>query len=85
MAGNIQLPIAFPVLPSEAKHLKGTVTLRAIITKTGTISNLHVVKSSDPALTDAAMAGVQKWTYKPYLLNGKPVEVNTTITVNFTD
>jgi periplasmic protein TonB len=66
-----------------AIHLEGTVVLQATISKAGTIENLHVV--SGPALLQqAALDAVKQWQYKPYLLNGEPVEVETTVNVEFT-
>jgi protein TonB len=59
------------------------VILHALISKQGTIENLTVV-SGPPMLTGAAVDAVKRWKYKPYLLNGDPTEVDTTITVNFT-
>jgi protein TonB len=74
-----------PIYPAIAKaaHVQGTVILHAIISKTGTIDNL-TVESGPPMLRQAAIDGVRQWRYKPYLLNGEPTEVDTTITVNFT-
>jgi protein TonB len=74
-----------PVYPPIAKaaHVQGAVILHAIISKQGTIENLQVV-SGPPMLTGSAMDAVRRWRYKPYLLNGEPTEVDTTITVNFT-
>jgi len=74
-----------PVYPAIAKaaHVQGQVVLHAIISKTGTIENL-TVESGPPMLRQAAIDGVRQWRYKPYLLNGEPTEVDTTITVNFT-
>lgn len=61
---------------------QGTVMLAAIISRTGTIENLRVV--SGPAmLQQAALDAVRNWRYKPYLLNGEPVDVETTINVIF--
>ena len=66
-----------------AMHLAGTVVLQATISKNGTIENMHVV--SGPALLQqAAIDAVQQWRYRPYLLNGQPVEVETTVNVEFT-
>jgi protein TonB len=73
-----------PVYPPIAKaaHVSGTVVLHAIISKTGTIENLTAI--SGPAmLQGSAIDAVRQWRYKPYLLNGDPPEVDTTITVNF--
>jgi TonB family protein len=74
-----------PVYPFAAKeaHVQGSVVLHAIISKTGTVETLNVV-SGPSMLTASAMDAVKRWTYKPYLLNGQPTEVDTTITVNFT-
>ena len=56
---------------------------KAMIAKDGTIQNLQLV-SGPPLLVQAAMQAVKQWEYKPTLLNGEPVEVITTIDVNFT-
>jgi len=74
-----------PVYPPIAKaaHVQGMVILHAIISKQGTIENLNVV-TGNPMLVGAAKDAVSRWRYKPYLLNGEPTEVDTTITVNFT-
>jgi protein TonB len=64
-------------------HQQGTVVLAATISKDGTIINLHVV--SGPAMFQgAAVDAVRNWRYRPYMLNGEPVDVETTINVNFT-
>ncbi len=72
----------YPSLAQQAR-IQGTVVLQALIGKDGTIQNLHVV-SGHPMLTNAALEAVKEWRYKPYYLNGEPVEVETTINVNFT-
>jgi protein TonB len=74
-----------PPYPSLAKtaRIQGAVVLHAVISKNGTIENLQVV-SGHPMLTQSALEAVRQWKYKPYVLNGEPVEVDTTITVNFT-
>lgn len=73
-----------PQYPFSAKvaHVEGQVLLSAIISKEGTIENLHVL-SGHPLLVGAAIESVRRWRYKPYILNGEPVEVETQITVNF--
>lgn len=63
-------------------HTQGTVVLEAIIGRDGRIENLNLI-SGHPLLVRSAMDAVQQWRYRPYLLNGSPVEVQTTITVNF--
>jgi periplasmic protein TonB len=71
----------YPPIP-RTMHIEGTVVLQATISKSGTIENLHV--ASGPAmLQQAAVDAVRQWQYKPYLLNGEPVEVETTINVEF--
>jgi periplasmic protein TonB len=74
-----------PVYPAIAKtaRVQGTVILAAVIGKDGAIQNLHVV-SGHPLLQGAAMDAVKQWRYKPYILNGEPVEVDTQVVVNFT-
>jgi protein TonB len=74
-----------PVYPPIAKaaHVQGVVVLHALISKQGTIEDLKVV-SGPPMLTSSAVDAVKRWRYKPYLLNGEPTEVETTINVNFT-
>jgi TonB family protein len=68
---------------AKMKHIQGSVLITAIITKQGTIAGMDVIASPDKILTQAARDAVQNWTYRPYLLNGLPTEVETTITVNF--
>jgi protein TonB len=72
----------YPPLARQAR-IQGTVVLQALIGKDGAIQNLHVV-SGHPMLTGSALEAVKAWRYKPYYLNGEPVEVETTINVNFT-
>ncbi len=72
----------YPPLARQAR-IYGSVVLQAVISKTGTIENLHLV-SGHPMLTQAAMDAVKQWRYRPYILNGEPVEVETQVTVNFT-
>ncbi|HZB87823.1 MAG TPA: energy transducer TonB [Terracidiphilus sp.] len=65
-----------------ATHQQGTVILQATISKSGTIENLRVA-SGPVMLQQAALDAVQHWLYRPYQLNGQPVEVETTINVVF--
>jgi protein TonB len=73
-----------PDYPYQAKmaHVQGQVLLAAIISKEGTIENLRVV-AGHPMLVRAAIEAVSRWRYRPYILNGEPVEVETQIMVNF--
>jgi periplasmic protein TonB len=73
---------AYPPLARTAR-VQGSVVLAAVIGKDGAIQNLHVI-SGHPLLTQAALDAVRQWRYKPYILNGEPVEVDTQVTVNFT-
>jgi periplasmic protein TonB len=67
---------------ARAARVQGDVVLSAVIGTNGQITNLQLV-SGHPMLVPAAIAAVKQWRYKPYLLNGQPVEVETTITVIF--
>ena len=73
-----------PVYPPEAKAqgVQGAVVLHAIIGQDGQIQSLQLV-SGNAELSKAAWDAVKTWVYKPYLLNGEPTAVDTTITVNF--
>jgi protein TonB len=73
-----------PTYPAIAKaaRIQGTVVLQATISRNGTIENLHVI-SGPPMLQAAATEAVRGWRYKPYLLNGEPVEVETQVNVVF--
>ena len=73
-----------PVYPPVAKaaHVSGAVVLHALISKTGDILNLQII-SGPEMLRASALNAVSQWKYKPFLLNGEPTEVDTTITVNY--
>jgi protein TonB len=73
-----------PIYPPIAKtaRVSGTVVIQATISRNGTIENLHVV--SGPAmLRQSALDAVKTWRFRPYMLSGEPVEVETTVNVNF--
>jgi periplasmic protein TonB len=72
---------AYPPLARQAR-IQGQVMLQAEISKDGTIQNLRLI-SGHPMLAPAAIEAVKQWRYKPYYLNGEPVEVETQITVIF--
>ncbi|MGZ4822447.1 MAG: energy transducer TonB [Terriglobales bacterium] len=76
-----QLRPAYPPMAISA-HVQGAVVLSALISRTGEIENLQVL-SGHPLLVAAAVEAVKHWRYRPCLLNGDPVEVETQITVNF--
>jgi protein TonB len=73
---------SYPPLAKQAR-IQGTVVLQAVIGKDGSIQNLRAV-SGHPMLIQSAIDAVRQWRYKPYFLNGEPVEVDTQVTVNFT-
>lgn len=75
---------AMPPYPAIAKAagVQGTVTLQATISKSGSIENLRVI-SGPMMLQQAALDAVKTWRYRPYLLNGQPVEVETAVNVVF--
>jgi periplasmic protein TonB len=83
-AEGMLLKKTMPTYPAIAKatRTEGTVVLQARISRSGTIENLHVV-SGHPMLQMAALDAVKEWRYRPYLLNGQPIEVETTINVIF--
>lgn len=74
-----------PVFPAILKqlHRSGKVELHALIATDGTIQSLQVV-SGDPLCVQSALDAVRRWRYRPTLLNGQPVEVDTFITVIYT-
>jgi TonB family protein len=74
-----------PVYPQDAKEARtqGRVQLQALIGTDGHIHELSVIDGPSPSLIGAAMWAVSQWEYKPYLLNGEPVTVDTTINVIF--
>jgi protein TonB len=74
-----------PTYPPEAgrARIEGTVVLMAVIGKDGTVRDVRV-ESGLPLLAQAAIDAVKQWRYRPYLLNGEPIEVDSQITINFT-
>jgi TonB family protein len=86
MAGQILSKVA-PIYPAEAKAnhdtLDGPVKLHALIGKDGTIQNIYVQQSLRRDYDASALEAVRQWVYKPYLLNGEPTEVETTVTVTY--
>jgi len=73
-----------PADPESAKisGVEGDVVMQALISKEGTVKRVHVMEG-DSRLRSAAEEAVYKWRYRPYVLRGRPVEVATTVTVNF--
>jgi protein TonB len=82
-AGNLIAPIRpeYPFI-AKAAHVEGTVVIDAIISRSGSIESTRVL-SGPPMLQAAALTAVRQARYRPFLLNGQPTEVQTTITINF--
>jgi len=74
-----------PTYPPSARQarIQGAVVLRVHINKSGDVESMQLV-SGHPMLAPAAIEAVKQWKYKPYLLNGEPIAVETSVTVNFT-
>jgi TonB family protein len=90
VGGNVQatklIKMARPEYPAELQQLgiQGAVVMRAVISTTGELLNLEAINADvDARLVKAALDAVRQWQYQPTLLNGQPVEVVTTITVDF--
>jgi|SRR6187402_3095214 len=83
-AGGILNKVA-PHYPESARRnrIQGTVLIHAVIGRGGNMQELRIVSAPDVDLAVAAMVAVREWKYRPYLLNGIPTSVSTTITVNF--
>lgn len=81
--GHLLAPIqpSYPAIAREA-HIQGQVVIEAIISKQGLVEQAHIV-SGQPMLAQAALAAVIRAHYQPYKLNGEPVEVETTISIDF--
>src|SRR5258708_1111141 len=73
-----------PTYPGNGRQagIEGAVQLMATISRDGDISAVKVL-SGEPQLARAAVDAVKQWKYKPYLLNGSPVEIQTQVTINF--
>jgi len=89
VGGSIQAPRklrhANPVYPPDARaaRIQGTVALECTISPQGKVENVRVIRGN-PYLNDAAIEAVRQWHYTPTLMNGEPVAVIMTVTVNFT-
>jgi len=84
MAGNL-LAAPMPAYPRLASltRMQGNEVMQAIISKNGTVESVHVIKGHR-LLRNAATSAVRAWRYRPYLINGRPVEVATIVSVDFT-
>jgi protein TonB len=74
-----------PIYPEEARtaHIQGTVWMAMEISREGSVCRIVLI-GGHPVLAPAAIDAVKQWKYRPYLLNGQPVEVETQVQVNFT-
>jgi TonB family protein len=70
-------------LAAKSMQITGTVVIKAVIGKDGHVKNAEIVSSPHPSLSSAALDAVGQWRYKPYLLNGEPIEVPTHINLTF--
>jgi protein TonB len=84
VANQLKIHDTKPHYPREAQErgIQGDVLLQATIDTKGNLADLKVVQG-DPILVKAAVDAVKKWRYRPYILNGEPVDVDTTIKVQF--
>ncbi len=71
-----------PIYPDSARGARGLVIMHAVVTSEGRVEGLRVLQG-DPELRSAALDAASAWRYQPYLLNGRPVDVSTTISVDF--
>jgi len=84
VANSLKTHDVQPHYPREAQEqgIQGDVLLNATIDSKGNLVNLKVVQG-DPILVSAAVDAVKKWKYRPFILNGEPVDVDTTIKIQF--
>jgi protein TonB len=84
VANSLKTHDVQPHYPREAQEqgIQGDVLLNATIDSKGNLANLKVVQG-DPVLVKAAVDAVKKWKYRPFILNGEPVDVDTTIKIQF--
>jgi len=76
-----KVPVRYPA-DAKAARVQGQVVVRVLVSKTGDVQSVHLM-SGDPLLAPAAIEAVKQWKYRPYILNGNAVEVDTTATVIF--
>jgi protein TonB len=89
VGGEVKAPVlqtrVDPTYPEAARkaRMEGVVILEAIITATGSVEDVRVLKSVNPLLDASAVRAVQQWRYKPATLNARAVRVYLTVTVTF--
>ena len=76
-----KVPPKYPEM-ARSNKIQGTVMLRATVSKEGNVTEVSVI-SGHPMLMGAALEAAKKWKYRPYQVGGKPVDVETTIQMNF--
>lgn len=84
VANSLKIHDVQPVYPRDARvnHISGSVLLQATIDQQGNIANIVAVQG-DPILVKSAIKAVSRWKYRPYIFNGKPVQLETTIKVQY--
>lgn len=85
IAQGMALSRPSPIYPEDAKRagISGTVIIQAVIGRDGWIHDMQVIKAPTASLAAASLGAVSQWRYRPYLLNGEPIEVETTVNVIF--
>ena len=89
VGGDVQAPVKVnapqPQYTEIARkaRIQGVVIVQAIIDKSGTVTNVKVLKGLPMGLSEEAVKAIKQWTFKPATLNGKPVDVYYNLTVNF--
>jgi protein TonB len=89
VGGNVTEPVKTknvqPAYPAEArqKRIQGIVILDVVVDATGHVGDIRVLQSPDPLLSDASIEAVRQWEYRPALLNGEPIAVLMTVTIDF--
>jgi protein TonB len=68
---------------ARENRVEGELALRAVIDKTGSVSRVCITEALGAGLDDEMVAAVRQWKYRPYTLNGQPIEVQTTVTTRF--
>jgi TonB family protein len=69
-------------LEAKAEHIHGTVWVQVLISETGDVKSVEVL-SGEPALTHAAVEAAKQWKFKPYIKNGKPIEISAKLPMKF--
>lgn len=75
-----------PLYPASERvsYAQGTVAVYAVVAADGILHDLRIISGPTPGLNKASLDGVQQWRYEPFTCQGKPVEVDTVVFVNYT-